>query len=251
MEPVRLNKYLAQCGICSRREADQRILAGRVLLDGRTAQPGDRVTDGSRILVDGKPVKVQEKAVLAYYKPVGVTCTERDPFAERKITDELRYKTRVTYAGRLDKDSEGLMLMTNDGALIDAMMRGSNRHEKEYIVKLKREYSGNFTEKMAAGVYLPELGQTTRPCRAEPLGKYTIRLVLTQGLNRQIRRMCKALDNEVVSLKRVRIMNVRLAGLAPGEYRELSETEKKALYQDCGLREQKTESQRPGADGCD
>lgn len=236
-EGYRLNQYLARCGICSRRDADRLIGSGRVSVDGKAAQQGCRVKKGSRVEVDGRPAVLKEEtAVLAYYKPVGVICTEKDKFADKKITDVLHYKTRVTYAGRLDKDSEGLMILTDDGRLIDGMMRGSNCHEKEYVVRVKRELTGAFLEKMAAGVWLEELGQETRPCTAERLGKYTFRIVLTQGLNRQIRRMCRALGNEAEAIRRVRIMNIRLDGLRPGEYRELTEEEKNRLYQACGLR---------------
>lgn len=236
---TRLNKYLAECGICSRREADRLIEEGRVTLDGRRATLGDTVGSVTKVLVNGKPVSGKnEKVVLAYYKPVGVVCTEKDTNADRKILDELRYPVRVTYAGRLDKESEGLMIMTNDGELIQAMMRGANRHEKEYIVKVKKEITPEFISKMSGGIYLPELEKTTRSCEVEAIGKYTFRIVLTQGLNRQIRRMCKECGQEVVSLKRIRIMNIPLDGLGNGAYRSLKAEEKAQLYYLCGLGEQ-------------
>ena len=147
----------------------------------------------------------------------------------------VKYPVRVTYAGRLDKDSEGLLLLTNDGDLIDAMMRGANRHEKEYVVKVTREVTEEFLEKLAAGVYIKELAQTTRPCQVEMLGKYTFRIILTQGLNRQIRRMCAAFGVEVKSLKRVRVMNIMLGNLKPGAFKEITGEELERLYRDCAL----------------
>lgn len=248
---MRLNKYLAQCGVCSRRDADKLIAAGKVLVNGSPAQMGQIVTEadvvqvgkkvmGSRFApdetaADETVLKPQRKVVLACYKPVGVTCTERDAHAEKKITDLIRYPARVTYAGRLDKDSEGLLLLTNDGALIDAMMRGANGHEKEYIVKVDREIRDDFTDRMSRGIYLRELKTQTRPCEAEQIGKYTFRIVLTQGLNRQIRRMCKELGYRVTHLKRVRVMNIELGDLKPGEYRELSAQERGELYRSAGV----------------
>ena len=168
--------------------------------------------------------------VLAYYKPVGVTCTERDRFADRKITDMVRFPVRVTYAGRLDKDSEGLILLTNDGELINAMMKGSAGHEKEYIVKLNKEITEDFIQKMGEGVWLPELKIKTRPCKAEQIGRFTFRIILTQGVNRQIRRMSKALGYEVKELKRIRVVNIELAKLKKGEYRQILGAELQALY---------------------
>ena len=181
--------------------------------------------------IQGKPRKV----VLAFYKPVGVTCTEQDKHAEKIINDYVKYPVRVTYAGRLDKDSEGLLLLTNDGDLIEAVMRGAHKHEKEYIVKVNKEIEPRFLEKMAAGVYVPELKQTTRPCEIRQMGKYTFQIILTQGLNRQIRRMCKACGYEVKQLKRIRIMNIQLEKLVPGKYREVQGQELEQLYRDAGL----------------
>ena len=175
--------------------------------------------------------------VLLYNKPAGVVCTEKDVHAERTIRTEVNYPVRVTYAGRLDKDSEGLLLMTNDGTLIDAMMRGANRHEKEYIVKVSKEWTDEALSNMRSGVYLDELEVTTRPCEIEKLGPNTIRMVLTQGLNRQIRRMCKTQGYEVASLKRVRVINIELGDLKSGEYRELTQDEIARLYEKCGLKQ--------------
>lgn len=233
---IRLNKYLAQCGVCSRRDADKLIETGRVSVNGRTAAMGQTVAETDTVCVNGKPLTGgNKKVVLAYYKPVGITCTEKDAHAEKKITDVIHYPVRVTYAGRLDKESEGLLLLTNDGDLIEAMMRGANRHEKEYMVKVNREITPDFLERMASGIYLKDLDITTRTCEVEQIGKFTFRIILTQGVNRQIRRMCQALGYQVKSLKRTRVMSVTLNGLQYGSYRELTEKEQEQLYREAGL----------------
>lgn len=233
---VRLNKYLASCGICSRRDADKLIEQGVVTVNGKKAAPGSKVTCEDEVFVHGKRISGPDsKVVLAYYKPMGVVCTERDAHAKKIVTEEIRYPVRVTYAGRLDKDSEGLLLMTNDGDLIEAMMRGANGHEKEYIVKVKQNWTEEALSHMRQGIYLDELEVMTRPCEIEQLGPKTIRMVLTQGFNRQIRRMCIAQGYEVHSLKRTRVINVRLDNLKPGEYRKLTRDEMRSLYQKCGL----------------
>ena len=235
-QTIRLNKYLAQCGVCSRRDADRLIESGKVLVNGIPAAMGQTVTPEDNIQVGKKLLQGREKkVVLACYKPVGVTCTERDAHAAKKISDMIKYPVRVTYAGRLDKDSEGLLILTNDGELIDAMMRGANGHEKEYIVKVDKEITDSFIEKMAQGVHLRELEVTTRPCEVSKIGKYTFKIILTQGLNRQIRRMCKELGFTVKELKRVRVMNVLLGDLKPGAYRELTKQEVQVLYEKAGL----------------
>lgn len=240
MEKMRLNKYLASCGVCSRRDADKLIESGDVLVNGERAQAGMKVASGDRIEVRGKRVSLpEEKVVLAYYKPVGVVCSERDAHAGRLVTKEIGYHRRVTYAGRLDKDSEGLLLLTDDGSLIDAMMRGRNRHEKEYIVKSERAWEDGAIEHMREGVYLEELGQTTRPCEIERLGEKTLKMVLTQGLNRQIRRMCETQGYRVKSLKRTRVINIGLERLKPGEYREVTGKEREELYRLCGMYDRK------------
>lgn len=236
MEQIRLNKYLAQCGVCSRREADKLIEQGRVLVNGQVAAVGQQVSPSDEIKVNHKILQGQEeKKVLAFYKPIGVTCTEKDPHAEKIIADMIHYPVRVTYAGRLDKDSEGLLLLTNDGDLINAMMRGANRHEKEYLVKVDKEITPDFLNKMASGIYLKELELTTRECTVEQEGKFTLRIILTQGVNRQIRRMCKVCGYQVKSLKRIRVVNVLLDNLKPGQYREIVGEELKELYQTCGM----------------
>ena len=225
-EKVRLNKYLSQAGICSRREADVLIEGGKVSVNGKIADPGMRVNDLDKITVEDKPVGHREKkVVLAYYKPVGVTCTEKDKHAQITIRDVVEYPVRVTYAGRLDRDSEGLLLLTNDGDLINGLMRAANFHEKEYLVRVNKPISRDFLKKMSDGMLLKDLNERTRPCFVKEEGKFVFRIILTQGLNRQIRRMCRALDYHVMNLKRVRIMNLQLGTLKRGEYRELTEKE--------------------------
>jgi len=237
MDEIRINRYLAACGVCSRRDADKLIGQGAVTVNGKTADPGLKVTDKDQIAVHGKDIgKPDKKVVLAYYKPAGVTCTERDVHAKKLVTRELGYPVRLTYAGRLDRDSEGLLLMTNDGGLIDAMMRGSNGHEKEYVVKSDKMWTDEALENMRRGVYLEELKETTRPCRIEQVGPKTLRMILTQGLNRQIRRMCQTQGYRVTGLKRVRVVNIELGKLKPGEYRELADAERTELYKRCALR---------------
>lgn len=237
MEQMRLNKYLAHCGVCSRREADRLIEQGKVLVNRQPATPGQTVGDTDEVTVSGKAVRASKKTVvLAYNKPVGVTCTEKDPHADKKITDMVKYPVRVTYAGRLDKDSEGLLLLTNDGDLIQAMMRGSNHQEKEYVVKVEKEISQEFIDKMAGGIYIKDLDAMTKPCKIERTGKYTFKIVLTQGLNRQVRRMCEACGYQVKSLKRIRVMHIVLGDIKPGEYVELSDRDVERLYRDSGVR---------------
>lgn len=236
MEQIRLNKYLAHCGVCSRRDADRLIQQGAVLVNGQVAQMGQSVTAADQITVSGRPVKVSDRTVvLAFYKPIGVTCTERDPHAEKIISDMIHYPIRLAYAGRLDRDSEGLLLLTNDGDLIQAMMRGSNRHEKEYLVRVDKEITDVFMTNMSKGIYLKDLDITTRECEVEKVGKFTFRIVLTQGVNRQIRRMCSTCGYQVRHLKRVRVMHITLGSLRPGEYVELSDADVERLYQDCGI----------------
>lgn len=233
---VRINKYLADCGICSRREADNYIDSGKVKINGQIAKSGMQVDDKDIVEFDGKQIRsLESKVVLAYYKPIGVTCTEKDKHAKKTIVDAIKYPVRLTYAGRLDKDSEGLIIMTNDGELINNMMRGANRHEKEYIVKVDRTINPEFVEKMSKGVFLKDLSQTTRPCEVEIIGKNTFKIILTQGLNRQIRRMCQTLGYNVKSLKRIRVVNIELKNIRSGEYREIKGEELRNLYAKCGM----------------
>lgn len=231
-ENIRLNKYLSDIGVCSRRAADRLAQEGKITVNGIAAQPGMRVTPQDDIRVEGKPVRKEEKKVyLALNKPRGIVCT-----AEKKeknnIIDYMNYPLRIYPVGRLDKDSEGLILLTNDGAIVNGMMRARNRHEKEYQVKVDRAFDSGFLERMAQGV--PILDTVTRPCRIRRTGSDTFVIILTQGLNRQIRRMCEALGYRVVRLKRVRIMNIRLGSLPCGKWRELTSEELRVLKEQIG-----------------
>ena len=232
----RLNKFLSAAGVCSRREADRLIASGKVMLNNQMATLGMNVSEDDIVTVNGKRINSKEKVVLAFYKPIGVTCTEKDRHAAKIIKDILHYPVRLTYAGRLDKDSEGLLLMTNDGLLIENMMRGSNEHEKEYFVKVDKEITDNAIEKLTNGVRLPELNIQTKPCKIHTIGKYSFHIILTQGVNKQIRRMCATCGYQVKSIKRMRVMNIQLANLKPGEYRSVKEEELKALYAGCGIK---------------
>lgn len=232
---IRLNKYLSEAGICSRREADRLIKSGRVTVDGKTADLGTQVEEGQTVRVGKKVVGSQrEKIVLAVNKPAGIVCTE-DMRTKNNIIRFLKYPVRITYAGRLDKDSEGLLIMTNDGDLINRMMRARYAHEKEYKVTVNKEITEDFLVQMSSGVRIRDkekgIDEITRSCRTERIGKYTFSIILTQGLNRQIRRMCEALGYKVTRLIRVRIMNIELGALKPGEYRKLGEQELKELYE--------------------
>lgn len=228
-ESVRLNKYLSEAGVCSRREADRLIESGKVTVDGVTAQMGMRVTAGQIVKVGKKTVSKQdEMIVLAVNKPKGIVCTE-DQRERDSIVRFLNYPVRVTYAGRLDKDSRGLLLMTNNGDIINQMMRAANRHEKEYKVTVDKEITEQFIKKMSEGV--PILDTVTRPCTVKKIGKYTFSIILTQGLNRQIRRMCAAFGYEVKDLVRIRIMNIRLGSLKEEAYRKLTDEELEELYE--------------------
>lgn len=234
---MRINKYLAECGVCSRREADKYIEQGKVKVNQKIAVSGMQVSEQDVVEVFGKVIEPKNrKIVLAYYKPIGVTCTEKDAHADKTIIQALNYPVRLTYAGRLDKDSEGLIIMTNDGDLIQNMMKGANGHEKEYMVKVNKEITKEFLEKMSQGVYLKELDQKTRPCKLEQIGKFTFRIILTQGLNRQIRRMCQEFGYKVTSLRRDRVVNVELKGLRSGQYRKLQGEELAQLYELCGMK---------------
>ena len=207
-EPVRLNKYLSEAGVCSRREADRLIASGRVTVDGRPGETGMKVWPGQKVCIGKKVVSRQEEmVVLAVNKPVGIVCTE-ERRERNSIIRYLDYPVRITYIGRLDKDSRGLLLMTNNGDIINQIMRSANRHEKEYKVTVDREVTRDFLDRMAAGV--PILDTVTRPCQVQKIGKYTFSIILTQGMNRQIRRMCEALGYQVKDLVRTRILNIRL-----------------------------------------
>lgn len=230
MEEYRINKYIALCGICSRREADTLIEAKRIKINGNLAEPGSKVTVNDEVTLDGKPVKPEEKKVVAYYKPVGVTCTEADVHANVTLTDAFKYPTRLTYAGRLDEESEGLLIMTNDGDLIHVMMLGSNNHEKEYEVEVDKSIEPIILERMRKGLYLYDLEVTTKPCKIESITDKKFKITLTQGLNRQIRRMCFECGLDVVKLKRIRVCNILVEDLEPNGYREITGSELDELY---------------------
>ena len=228
-EPVRINKYLSAAGVCSRREADRQIEAGHVTINGRKAVMGDKVSPGDEVYFGKKKVSKEEEVILlAVNKPRGIVCTA-EKRERNNIVDFVNYPKRIYPIGRLDKESRGLILMTNQGELVNKMMRSGNRHEKEYIVRVNRDITKDFLEKMSAGVYLEELDATTRKCKVEQLGKRTFRIVLTQGMNRQIRRMCEKFHYRVVDLKRTRIMNIQLGDLKEGASRRISPEEWKEL----------------------
>lgn len=233
-DPVRLNKYLSDAGICSRRQADRYVEEGRITVDGQPAVMGQKVHQGQEVLFDGNPVKIRRKRiVLAVNKPRGIVCTT-EKREKNNIVDFIGYPERIYPMGRLDKDSEGLILMTNDGELMDQILRARNYHEKEYIVRVSRPVTMDFLKQMREGV--PILDTVTRPCEVEKIGPYMFKIVLTQGLNRQIRRMCEALDYRVRWLKRVRIMNINLGDLPTGEYREVKGKELLELLRMLGHR---------------
>lgn len=227
---IRLNKYLSDAGVCSRREADRLIESGKVTVDGKRAETGMKVTENQVVCVGKKQVKPKNKdemVLIAVNKPVGIVCTE-EKREKHNIIDFLKYPTRITYIGRLDKDSEGLILMTNNGDIINKMMRAGNEHEKEYIVTVNKPITDEFLEKMANGV--PILDTVTRKCKIEKVGKFKFRIILTQGLNRQIRRMCEYCGFKVTRLVRVRVMNIKLGDLKVGQYRNVTEQEIAELY---------------------
>lgn len=229
-ESIRLNKYLSDAGVCSRRAADKAIEEGRVLVNGKPAEMGMRISQDDQVLFDGKPVSNADKkpVLIAYNKPVGIVCTA-EKREKNNIIDHINYPERIYPIGRLDKDSNGLILLTNQGDLVNRIMRGANAHEKEYIVTVDKDIDSDFIKKMSAGVYLDELEVTTRKCQVEKLSKRTFKIILTQGLNRQIRRMCQMLGYRVRSLKRVRIMNIKLNDLQEDTYRDVTEAELKVL----------------------
>lgn len=224
---VSINKFISGTGLCSRREADKLLDAGRVTLNGETARKGNRVEAGDEVVVDGKSLTTKPASVyLALHKPPGITCTT-DQRDKTNIIDFVNYPERIFPIGRLDKPSTGLILLTNDGDIVNKILRVENAHDKEYIVTVDKPINKEFIRRMAGG--LPILDRVTKKCEVEKLGKFKFRIVLTQGLNRQIRRMCEYLDFEVQTLKRIRIMNVRLGNLPVGEWRELREDELEVL----------------------
>ncbi len=227
-EGIRLNRFLSEAGVCSRREADRRIEDGRVTIDGLVAKVGQKLMTGQKVACDGIPVSGKEVPVLlAVNKPRGIVCTTSDKDRAENIVEFLNYPVRIYPVGRLDKDSEGLILMTNEGELVNRILRARYGHEKEYLVTVDKPVTDDFIRKMGAGVKI--LDTVTRPCEVEKTGKMSFRIILTQGLNRQIRRMCEALGYKVQTLKRIRILNITLDGLKTGEYREVTAKERQKL----------------------
>lgn len=234
-EDMRLNKYLSDAGYCSRREADRLIAEGKVTVDGKTAQTGMRVTGDQLVKVCGKTVSRGDELVLiALNKPRGIVCTTDRRREKNNIVDYMKYPVRIYPVGRLDKDSEGLILLTNDGSIVNHILKARTFHEKEYIVTVDKALTDNFLKDMAGGVSLEET--VTRPCKVKKISDHTFSIILTQGLNRQIRRMCAALGYKVVRLKRIRIMNIRLGSLKTGRWRHVTAEEieelKKAFLED-------------------
>lgn len=227
---MRINKYLSECGVCSRREADRLVEQGLVLINGEAAVSGSQVENTDLVLVKGKPVsRKEEKTYLKLYKPRGIVCTA-DRREKKNLIDYLKYPERITYAGRLDRDSEGLLILTDDGDLINAMMRAREKHEKEYLVTVDKALTPDFMEKMQKGVYLEELEVTTRPCKLVKVDETSFRIILTQGLNRQIRRMCQACGRRVLVLKRIRVVNIKLDGMKSGDCLPLTKAEIEELF---------------------
>lgn len=222
---TRINKFLSEAGVCSRREADRQVEARRVTIDGRIAAAGDRVLPGQKVVFCGKAVSGEEEMILlVFHKPKGIVCTA-EKREKHNVVDYIHYPKRIYPIGRLDKDSEGLLLLTNNGDIVNKIMRAGNRHEKEYIVTVNKPVSDAFIRGLSGGVPLAELGVTTRRCRVEKIGNKQFRIVLTQGLNRQIRRMCEYFGYRVQRLVRVRIMNIELKELPVGAYRNITEEE--------------------------
>lgn len=224
----RINKFLSEVGYCSRREADKLIAAGRVTINGKVPEMGTKISENDVVHVDGQPIKDTKEGFvyLAFNKPIGIVCTTDTRVEKDNIIDYIKYPKRIFPIGRLDKPSEGLILMTDDGDIVNKILRGSNNHDKEYIVTVDKPISQTFIERMSNGV--PILDTISKKCVVKKLGTYEFSIILTQGLNRQIRRMCEYLDYEVEALQRIRIMNIKL-DMPVGTYRELTPTEFKDL----------------------
>ena len=226
-EEIRLNKFLSDAGFCSRRQSDRLIEEGHVKVNNETALMGQKVNLLDKVTVDGKEVsREEEQIVIAFNKPVGVECTT-DKNNPDNIVDYINYRKRIYPIGRLDKNSQGLILLTNDGALVNNILKASNYHEKEYVVTVDKPITEEFIKQMSKGVKI--LYQVTRPCVVKKVNKHTFNIILTQGLNRQIRRMCETLGFKVQKLKRVRIMGVHLDNLPIGNYRNLTNSELDSL----------------------
>ncbi len=228
-DSISLNKFISNTGFCSRREADKLIKEGRVTINGNPTKNGNRVFDGDIVLLDGKPlIDVPQSIYIALNKPIGIVCTTDLKEADN-IIDFINHKERLFPIGRLDKPSEGLIFLTNDGDIVNKILRAGNNHEKEYIVKVDRTITREFIHKMGNGIKI--MGTITKKCPVERLSNNEFKIILTQGLNRQIRKMCSSLGYKVVKLKRVRIMNVKLANLPTGKWRELTEIEMNEIFE--------------------
>ena len=226
-DEIRLNKYISETGICSRREADKFIEQGKVTIDGIVATMGTKVRKGQVVKVNGKRISKEEELVyIALNKPTGITCTTEKK-VKGNIVDFVNHKKRIFPIGRLDKDSQGLILLTNDGDIVNKILRAGNNHEKEYIVTVNKPITDDFIKNMSSGVKI--LGTITKECFVKQESKYVFRIILTQGMNRQIRRMCEALGYEVKKLDRIRIMNINIGSLKIGEWRDLTIKELKEL----------------------
>lgn len=227
----RLNKFISETGVCSRREADKYIEQNRVKVNGKPPELGTKISPDDKVTLDGKPIVASpenksDRIYIAYNKPIGITCTT-ERHVKGNIVDAIGHKQRIFPIGRLDKPSEGLILLTSDGDIVNKILRAENAHDKEYIVSVNNPISERFVNKMARGV--PILGTVTKACKVNALAKTRFKIILTQGLNRQIRRMCEFLGYEVTKLKRTRIMNISLGNLKPGQWRNLTDAEMKQL----------------------
>ena len=227
---MRINKYISESGKASRRGADQLILDGRVTINGKRAEIGSQVEPGDDVRVDGNPIRLARNNVyIALNKPVGITCTTEKQ-VKGNIVDLVNHPLRLFHIGRLDKDSEGLILMTNDGDIVNKILRSEGKHEKEYIVSVDKPITPEFLKKMSEGVKI--LGTKTLPCKTVQLSKYDFQITLTQGLNRQIRRVCAVFGYKVYRLQRIRIMNIHLGNLPPGQWRDLTKKERTQLFKE-------------------
>ena len=226
---ISLNKYISSTGLCSRREADKMIQEGRVKINGASTQLGNRVFEGDSVQIDGKDLQARPETIyIAFNKPIGIVCTT-DLKERKNIIEYISHPERLFPIGRLDKPSQGLIFLTNDGDIVNKILRAGNQHEKEYIVTVNKSIHPSFIQQMSNGI--PILGTVTKKCRVEQFNKRTFKIILTQGLNRQIRRMCTYLNYEVTALKRVRIMNVQLGNLKIGQWRALTATEMRQIQQ--------------------
>lgn len=227
---MRINKFMSESGIISRRGADKLIAEGKVTINGKRAEIGSQVEPGDEVRVNGSPIRMAQNYVyIAVNKPVGITSTT-EKHVKGNIVDLVNHPLRIFNIGRLDKDSEGLILMTNDGDIVNEILRAENKHEKEYIVTVDKPVTAEFLKKMSEGVRI--LGTRTLPCKTHQLSRFEFQIILTQGLNRQIRRMCAVFGYEVKKLKRIRIMNIHLGSLMPGQWRDLTPKERTQLFTD-------------------